>query len=120
MTYPAFDHRGRRDRPSSLQSPGVKDSIVSLGTASASPRLFFSQLNASFVPSLVAWLGKVLVQRVGGNAVYQRSLAFFVGLILGDIVTQAGRTMVGRLLDIPVYRFLSSAPIPMRKRRTGR
>jgi uncharacterized protein DUF6785/uncharacterized protein DUF6784 len=64
-------------------------------------------LNAFFVPFLIAWLVKVLVQRFGGNIIYRRSLAFFVGLILGDIVTQAGWTLVGRLLDVPVYQFLS-------------
>jgi hypothetical protein len=64
-------------------------------------------LNAFFVPFLIAWLVKVLVQRFGGSLLYRRSLAFFVGLILGDIVTQAGWTLVGRLLDVPVYQFLS-------------
>ena len=64
-------------------------------------------LNAFFVPFLLAWLVKVLVQRFGGNALYRRSLAFFVGLILGDIVTQAGWTIVGRVLDVPIYQFLS-------------
>jgi hypothetical protein len=38
---------------------------------------------------------------------YRRSLAFFVGLILGDIVTQAGWTIIGRVLDVPIYQFLS-------------
>jgi hypothetical protein len=64
-------------------------------------------LNAFFVPFLLAWMVKVLVQRFGGNAVYRLSLAFFVGLILGDIVTQAGWTIVGRVLDVPIYQFLS-------------
>jgi hypothetical protein len=52
-------------------------------------------------------LAKVLVQRFGGNAGYRRSLAFFVGLILGDIVTQAAWALVGKLLDVHVYQFLS-------------
>jgi hypothetical protein len=64
-------------------------------------------LNAFFIPFLLAWLVKVLVQRFGGSVLYRRSLAFFVGLILGDIVTQAGWTIVGRLLDVPIYQFLS-------------
>ena len=64
-------------------------------------------LNAFFVPFLLAWLVKVLVQRFGGSILYRRSLAFFVGLILGDIVTQAGWALVGRLLDVPIYQFLS-------------
>jgi hypothetical protein len=64
-------------------------------------------LNAFFVPFLIAWLVKVLVQRFGGSLVYRRSLAFFVGLILGDIVIQAFWTLVSRLLGVPVYQFLS-------------
>jgi hypothetical protein len=64
-------------------------------------------LNAFFVPFLLAWLAKVLVQRFGGSQLYRRSLAFFVGLILGDIVIQAAWTIVGRLLDVPIYQFLS-------------
>jgi uncharacterized protein DUF6785/uncharacterized protein DUF6784 len=64
-------------------------------------------LNAFFVPFLLAWLVKVLVQRFGGSVLYRRSLAFFVGLILGDIVTQAGWTIIGRVLDVPIYQFLS-------------
>jgi hypothetical protein len=64
-------------------------------------------VNAFFVPFFLAWFAKVLVQRFGGNPIYRRSLAFFVGLILGDIVTQAGWTLIGGLLGVPIYQFLS-------------
>jgi hypothetical protein len=64
-------------------------------------------LNAFFVPFLMAWLVKVLVQRFGGSILYRRSLAFFVGLTLGDIVIQAAWTIISRVLDVPVYQFLS-------------
>jgi hypothetical protein len=64
-------------------------------------------IRAFLVPFFLAWLAKVLVQRFGGNAGYRRSLAFFVGLILGDIVTQAAWALVGKLLDVHVYQFLS-------------
>lgn len=64
-------------------------------------------IRAFLVPFFLAWLAKVLVQRFGGNAGYRRSLAFFVGLILGDIVTQAAWAIVGKLLDVHVYQFLS-------------
>jgi hypothetical protein len=50
---------------------------------------------------------KVLVQRYGGSALYRRSIPFFVGLIVGDIVIQAAWTLIGRWLDAPVYQFLS-------------
>lgn len=64
-------------------------------------------MNAFFVPFLLAWTVKVLVQRWGGSALYRRSLPFFVGLILGDIVIQAAWTLIGRLMDAPVYQFLT-------------
>ncbi len=64
-------------------------------------------LAAFFVPFLLAWLTKVLVLRYGGHALYRRSLAFFVGLILGDIGIQAGWALIGRLFQVPIYQFLS-------------
>ncbi len=60
-----------------------------------------------FVPFFLAWLVKVLVQRYGGSKLYRVSLPFFVGLILGDIAIQTFWTLVGRLLDVPIYQFLS-------------
>ncbi len=64
-------------------------------------------MNAFFLTFLVAWTAKVLVQRFGGSKGYRRSLAFFVGVTLGDIVTQAGWALVGKLLDVPIYQFLT-------------
>ena len=64
-------------------------------------------MNAFFLTFLVAWTAKVLVQRFGGSKGYRRSLAFFVGVTLGDIVTQAGWAVVGKLLDVPIYQFLT-------------
>lgn len=64
-------------------------------------------MNAFFLTFLVAWTAKVLVQRFGGSKGYRRSLAFFVGVTLGDIVTQAGWALVGGVLDVPIYQFLT-------------
>lgn len=64
-------------------------------------------MNAFFLTFLVAWTAKVLVQRFGGNKGYRRSLAFFVGVTLGDIVTQAGWALIGKLFNVPIYQFLS-------------
>jgi len=64
-------------------------------------------MNAFFVPFLVAWLAKALIVRFGGVHVYRRSVGFFLGLIVGDITVQAAWTIIGRLLDAPVYQFLS-------------
>ena len=64
-------------------------------------------MNAFFVPFFLTWLIKLVVQRWSGSSFYRRSVPFFLGLILGDIVTQAFWTFVGRLIDAPVYQFLS-------------
>lgn len=64
-------------------------------------------MNAFFLTFLIAWAAKVLVQRFGGSKGYRRSLAFFVGVTLGDIVTQAGWALIGKLLDVPIYQFLT-------------
>jgi hypothetical protein len=64
-------------------------------------------MNAFFVPFFLTWLIKLVVQRWGGSSLYRRSIPFFLGLILGDIVIQAFWTFVGRLIDAPVYQFLS-------------
>lgn len=64
-------------------------------------------MNAFFLTFLVAWIAKTLVQRFGGSKGYRRSLAFFVGLTLGDIVTQAMWALVGKLFNVPIYQFLT-------------
>ncbi|MCL6474318.1 MAG: hypothetical protein K6U75_04600 [Firmicutes bacterium] len=64
-------------------------------------------MSAFFLPFLIAWTAKVLVQRFGGSKGYRRSLPFFVGVTLGDIVTQASWAIVGRVFDVPIYQFLS-------------
>jgi hypothetical protein len=38
---------------------------------------------------------------------YRSARSFFVGLILGDIVIQAFWTLTSRMLNVPVYQFLS-------------
>lgn len=64
-------------------------------------------MSAFVVPFFIAWLIKTLVLRFGGNGVYRRSVPFFVGIILGDIVTQATWSFVGWVFNVPIYQFLS-------------
>jgi uncharacterized membrane protein YidH (DUF202 family) len=59
-----------------------------------------------FVPFFIAWLTKVLVQRWGGVRMYRKSLAFFIGLILGDMITQAIWALIGQAMNVPIYHFL--------------
>lgn len=64
-------------------------------------------MNAFFVPTLVAWLIKTLVLRYGGSVSHRKSIALFMGLILGDIGTQTFWTLFSRWFDLPVYPFLT-------------
>lgn len=64
-------------------------------------------MNAFVVPVLFAFVARALVLRYGGGAAYRKSVAFFVGLTLGDIFVQTFWALVGRILDVPVYGFLT-------------
>jgi hypothetical protein len=63
-------------------------------------------VNAFFVPIFAAWLAKAVAQRFGAR-VYRRSIPFFVGLVLGDVVVQAIWALIGGVFSVPVYQFLS-------------
>jgi len=64
-------------------------------------------MNAFVVPFFIAWAAKVSILRFFGNSVYRQSIPFFVGVALGDIVTQAGWALAGWAFNVPVYQFLS-------------
>ncbi len=64
-------------------------------------------MNSFFVPTLIAWVAKTLVLRYGGQSLYRRSLAFFVGITIGDIGIQTAWTIVGRVFGVPIYQFLT-------------
>jgi hypothetical protein len=64
-------------------------------------------MNSFLVPTFIAWLAKTLVLRYGGQGLYHRSLAFFVGLTIGDIGIQTAWTIIGRAFNVPIYQFLS-------------
>jgi len=64
-------------------------------------------INAFWIPYLIANVAKVLVLRYGGALIYRRSIAFFVGIILGDALSQALWSLAGTLFHFPVYSFLT-------------
>lgn len=64
-------------------------------------------MNAFIVAVFLAWLAKVLILRLGGDKAYRRSVAFFVGIILGDIVTQGTWALAGWVFNVPIYQFLT-------------
>ena len=64
-------------------------------------------VNAFWLPMLIANVVKVLVLRYGGVGMYRRSIAFFVGIILGDVLAEAGWSLAGWIFGFPVYQFLT-------------
>lgn len=56
---------------------------------------------------LVAWLFKLAVLRYGGHRLYVKTIPFVIGVILGDILTQCAWSVIGAILGIEVYQFIS-------------
>ena len=46
-------------------------------------------LHLYYMPFMVGWLAKTLVIRYGGLRVYQTSVPFAIGLVVGDLLNQA-------------------------------
>jgi hypothetical protein len=55
----------------------------------------------------IAWLVKSLLLRYGGVRLYRTGLSLFLGIALGDILTQCAWTIVGMLLGFEVYAFVT-------------
>jgi len=64
-------------------------------------------VGAFWLPLLMANVVKVAVLRYGGVRLYRRSIAFFVGIILGDVLAEAGWSLAGWIAGFPVYQFLT-------------
>ncbi len=58
-----------------------------------------------WMPMLIALLVKSSVLRYGGLRLYRQALPFFFGLILGETVVGMGWTLIGMVLNTPVYGF---------------
>ena len=64
-------------------------------------------MRSFIVPFFMAWLVKTLVLKYGGGGLYRRTVPFFVGIMLGDVVIQAFWALVGEVLHVPIYQFLT-------------
>lgn len=64
-------------------------------------------MNAFIVPFFMAWLAKTTVLKFGGGRAYRRSVPFFVGIVLGDVVIQGVWALVGWAFNVPIYQFLT-------------
>ena len=53
----------------------------------------------------ISWLAKWLILKHGGLSMYRRLTPFFLGLILGEFVIGGGWTIIGLIMQIPVYVF---------------
>jgi hypothetical protein len=63
--------------------------------------------NSFWFHYLLAWVLKLVLLRYGGHRLYVRTLPFVIGVILGDILTQAAWSAAAVILDVPVYQFVS-------------
>jgi len=57
-----------------------------------------------WMPMCVSWALKKLILQYGGIRAYRRSMPFFIGLLLGDYVSGCIFSLIGVILDIPMYR----------------
>ena len=52
----------------------------------------------------VGWFIKAILLKFGGLRTYRKAAPFFIGLVLGDFLTGTFWSLVGAVLEIPVYR----------------
>jgi hypothetical protein len=58
-----------------------------------------------WMPLMIGGTAKFITLRFGGMRAYQKTLPFFLGLILGEITVGSLWTLVGVALGIPTYDF---------------
>ena len=63
------------------------------------------EINLVWMPLFFAWLLKVILLRYSGRAGFQRSVPFFMGLIMGQFVVGSLWNVYGILRGVPTYQF---------------
>ena len=63
------------------------------------------EINLVWMPLFIAWVIKALMLRYGGVRVFQSSLPFFYGLILGQFVEGSFLNIWGIITGTPTYQF---------------
>lgn len=63
------------------------------------------EINLVWGPLFLAWLFKTLILRYGGRGGFQRSLPFFIGLMLGQFVVGSLWNIYGIARGLPTYQF---------------
>lgn len=63
------------------------------------------EINLVWLPLFLAWLTKVCILRYGGRGGFQRSIPFFMGLIIGQFVLGSLLNIYGIIMQVPTYQF---------------
>lgn len=63
------------------------------------------EINLVWLPLFIAWLLKVIILRYGGRVGFQRSVPFFLGLIMGQFIVGSLWNIFGIIRELPTYQF---------------
>jgi hypothetical protein len=63
------------------------------------------EINLVWFPLFLAWLFKVTILRYGGRGGFQRSIPFFMGLMIGQFVIGSLWNIYGIASEVPTYQF---------------
>ena len=63
------------------------------------------EINLVWLPLFIAWILKVVILRYGGRTGFQRSIPFFMGLMLGQFVIGSLWNIYGIAAQVPTYQF---------------
>ncbi|NUQ71715.1 MAG: hypothetical protein HUU17_12970 [Chthonomonadales bacterium] len=63
------------------------------------------EINLVWVPLAIAWMVKVAILRYGGRIAFQKSVPFFLGLIIGQFVVGSLWNIYGIAMGVPTYQF---------------
>lgn len=63
------------------------------------------EINLVWLPLFIAWLLKTVILRYGGRGGFQRSIPFFLGLMIGQFVVGSLWNIYGIFMKVPTYQF---------------
>ncbi len=63
------------------------------------------EINLLWAPLFMAWVFKSVILRYAGRVGFQRSIPFFIGLILGQFVIGSLLNIYGIIMGVPTYQF---------------
>ncbi len=63
------------------------------------------EMNLVWLPLFIAWLLKVVILRYSGRVGFQRSIPFFIGLMIGQFTVGSLLNIYGIFMGVPTYQF---------------